>query len=149
MLETSDVQVPNIGPMDHAWDLLGEWQAEFELPETEAPMHGTVMLRSWTDAELQLDPVEAAIAGIPSSVSLERASEIHLTDAGGGALQWVLRPPRRISSLQATMWPGSFTCSCMTPTMTGAAVSRARNAGARLLSTEVSSRRRVGSRGSA
>ena len=84
------VQVPNIGPMDHAWDLLGEWQAEFELPETEAPMHGKVMFRSWTDAELQLDPVEAAIAGIPSSVPLERASEIHLTDAGGGALQWVL-----------------------------------------------------------
>ena len=51
------VQVPNIGPMDHAWDLLGEWQAEFELPETEAPMHGKVMFRSWTDAELQLDPV--------------------------------------------------------------------------------------------
>ena len=24
------VLVPNIGPMDHAWDLLGEWQAEFE-----------------------------------------------------------------------------------------------------------------------
>jgi len=62
--------------MDHAWDLLGEWQAEFELPETEAPMHGKVMFRSWTDAELQLDPVEAAIAGIPSSVPMERAREI-------------------------------------------------------------------------
>jgi hypothetical protein len=46
------VQVPNIGPMDHAWDLLGEWQAEFELPETESPVHGKVTFRSWTDAEL-------------------------------------------------------------------------------------------------
>ena len=60
------VQVPNIGPMDHAWDLLGEWQAEFELPETESPVHGKVTFRSWTDAELMLDPIEAAIAGIPS-----------------------------------------------------------------------------------
>ena len=102
------VQVPNIGPMDHAWDLLGEWQAEFELPEAESPVHGKVMFRSWTDAELQLDPVEAAIAGIPSSVPLERASEIHLTDAGGGALQWVLHAPSTNWSLQATLWPGSL-----------------------------------------
>ena len=102
------VQVPNIGPMDHAWDLLGEWQAEFELPETESPVHGKVTFRSWTDAELMLDPIEAAIAGIPSSVPLERASEIHLTDAGGGALQWVLHAPSTNWSLQATMWPGSL-----------------------------------------
>ena len=100
------VQVPNIGPMDHAWDLLGEWQAEFELPETESPVHGKVTFRSWTDAELMLDPVEAAIAGIPAQVPLERASEIHLTDAGGGALQWVLHAPSTNWSLQATMWPG-------------------------------------------
>ena len=102
------VQVPNIGPMDHAWDLLGEWQTEFELPETESPVHGKVTFRSWTDAELMLDPVEEAIAGIPSSVPLERASEIHLTDAGGGALQWVLHAPSTNWSLQATMWPGSL-----------------------------------------
>src|SRR5919109_3348971 len=25
------VQVPNIGPMDHAWDLLGEWQGGVEV----------------------------------------------------------------------------------------------------------------------
>ncbi len=102
------VQVPNIGPMDHAWDLLGEWQAEFELPETESPVHGKVTFRSWTDAELMLDPIEAAIAGIPATVPLERASEIHLTDAGGGALQWVLHAPSTNWSLQATMWPGSL-----------------------------------------
>ena len=71
-------------------------------------MHGKVTFRSWTDAELQLDPIEAAIAGIPSSVPLERASEIHLTDAGGGALQWVLHAPSTNWSLQATLWPGSL-----------------------------------------
>ena len=102
------IRVPDIGLMDHAWDLLGEWQAEFELPDADSPVRGKVTFRSWTDAELQLDPVEAAIAGIPSNVSLERASEVHLTDAGGGALQWVLHAPSTNWSLQATMWPGSL-----------------------------------------
>ena len=50
----------------------------------------------------------SAIAGLPSSVPLERASEIHLTDAGGGALQWVLHAPSTNWSLQATLWPGSL-----------------------------------------
>jgi len=87
------VVVPNIGPMDHAWDVLGEWQAELELPEGEAPVRGKVMFRSWTNAELVLDARAAAVAGIPPSVALERTSDIHRTDAGGGALQWVLRAP--------------------------------------------------------
>ena len=78
------VQVPNIGPMDHAWDLLGEWQAEFELPETEDPVHGKVMFRSWTDAELQLDPVEAAIAGH----SFERAARAGERGAPDGCRRW-------------------------------------------------------------
>lgn len=102
------VQVPDIGPMDHAWDLLGEWEAEIERQEGEVPVHGTVTFNSWTDAELQWDPIEAAIAGIPATVELERASEIHLTDAGGGALQWVLHAPSCNWSLQATLWPGSL-----------------------------------------
>ena len=42
------VVVPNIGPMDHAWDVLGEWQAELELPEGETPVRGKVTFRSWT-----------------------------------------------------------------------------------------------------
>ena len=50
----------------------------------------------------------AAIAVIPSSVPLERASDVHLTDAGGGALQWVLHAPSTNWSLQATLWPGSL-----------------------------------------
>jgi hypothetical protein len=41
-------------------------------------------------------------------VPLERASEVHLTDAGGGALQWVLHAPSTNWSLQATLWPGSL-----------------------------------------
>jgi hypothetical protein len=48
------------------------------------------------------------LAGVPVRVPLERASAVHLTDAGGGALQWVLHAPSTNWSLQATMWPGSL-----------------------------------------
>jgi hypothetical protein len=102
------VQVPDIGPMDHAWDLLGEWRTELDLPNGEDTLHGTVTFRTWANAELAFDPLEAALAGLPASVPLERASDIHLTDAGGGALQWVLVAPSCNWSLQATMWPGSL-----------------------------------------
>ena len=102
------INIPDIGLMDHAWDLLGEWQAELELPDGEAPVQGKVTFRSWTEAELQLDPIQAALAGIPPTVPLERASDVHLTDAGGGALQWVLHAPSTNWSLQATLWPGSL-----------------------------------------
>ena len=102
------VLVPNIGPMDHAWDLLGEWNAELELPDGEPPVHGKVRFDSWVTAELELDPVAAALAGVPPTVTLERASDVHLTDAGGGALQWVLEAPDQNWSLQATLWPGSL-----------------------------------------
>ena len=108
MLRHPTVEVPGIGLMDHAWDLMGEWETEFELPDGQAPVHGTMRFESWTEASLELDPLEAVLAGVPSQVSLERASAVHLTDAGGGALQWVLHAPGCNWSLQATMWPGSL-----------------------------------------
>jgi hypothetical protein len=94
--------------MDHAWDLLGEWVAEVESPESDTPLRGKVTFRSWTEAELDFDEVEALLMGIPAHLPLERASEIYQTDAGGGALQWVLLAPTCNWSLQATLWPGSL-----------------------------------------
>ncbi len=108
MIRHPTVVVPNIGPMDHAWDLLGEWRAEIELSDDEPAIRGKVTFQSWTDAELELDPADAALAGLPARVPLERASKVHLTDAGGGALQWVLHAPTCDWSLQATLWPGSL-----------------------------------------
>ena len=87
------VQIPGVGPMDHAWDVLGEWTTEVESPEGDPPVHGKVIFNSWGEAELELDPLEAAIAGLPARLPLERASAIYRTDAGGGALQWVLWAP--------------------------------------------------------
>ena len=48
-----------------------------------------------------------AAAGLPERVVLERASRVHLTDAGGGALQWVYVATDDDWTLQATLWPGS------------------------------------------
>ena len=108
MAKHPTVEIPDIGLMDHAWDVLGEWQAEIEGQEGESAVHGKVHFMSWGEAEIELDPIEAALAGMPATVPLERASEVHLTDAGGGALQWVLHAPSLNWSLQATLWPGSL-----------------------------------------
>jgi hypothetical protein len=103
------VVVPDVGAMDHAWDLLGEWEAEVHSPDGDPPpVRGKVTFNSWSEAELQLDPIDAVIAGLPPVLPLERASAVFKTDAGGGALQWVLVAPTTNWSLQATMWPGSL-----------------------------------------
>ena len=102
------VDVPNIGPMDHAWDILGEWDIEFEVPFTDDSVPGTIRFRSWMEADLELEPWSAAAAGLPEHATLERASRVHLTDAGGGALQWVLISGEDRWTIQATLWPGAL-----------------------------------------
>jgi hypothetical protein len=102
------VDVPNIGPMDHAWDVLGEWHVEFAPGGEDDAIPGVLTVDSWMEASLELEPWGAAAAGLPECVSLERASRVHLTDAGGGALQWVFVAPTDGWSVQATMWPGSL-----------------------------------------
>ncbi len=102
------VEIPNIGPMDHAWDVLGEWNVDLEIPFHEHPVSGVLQIHSWMEAELELEPWGAASSGLPEKVTLERASRVHLTDAGGGALQWVLMAHEDRWTLQATMWPGQL-----------------------------------------
>ena len=102
------IDVPNIGPMDHAWDLLGEWHLEIEHPELTSPIEGMLVFPSWTEAEIRFDPLDAATGNLPPQILLERASRIHLTDAGGGALQWVLLAPAEGLLAQVTLWPGSI-----------------------------------------
>lgn len=102
------VEIPNIGPMDHAWDLLGEWLVEVEHPDLPDGLTGRLTFASWTEGELEFDPFDATMASLPTPVHLERASRVHLTDAGGGALQWVLLAPAVAWLAQATLWPGSL-----------------------------------------
>ena len=102
------VEVPNIGPMDHAWDVLGDWTVDFEIPFHSDAVSGVLNVRSWMEADLELDPWGAAAAGLPERVVLERASRVHLTDAGGGALQWVYISGEDRWTIQATLWPGAL-----------------------------------------
>lgn len=102
------VDIPNVGPMDHAWDVLGDWNVEFEIPRHDEAIPGRLNVLSWKEAELEFEPWSAAAAGLPERVVLERASRVHLTDAGGGALQWVYVATDDDWTLQATLWPGSL-----------------------------------------
>ncbi len=102
------VEVPNIGSMDHAWDILGDWTVDFEVPFHTDPVAGRLHVRSWMEASLELDPWGAATAALPEMVVLERASRVHLTDAGGGALQWVYLCAEDRWTIQATLWPGAL-----------------------------------------
>ena len=73
------VEVPNIGSMDHAWDVLGDWTVDFEVPFHTDAVYGVLSVRSWMEAELELDPWGAAAAGLPEKVVLERASRVPRT----------------------------------------------------------------------
>jgi len=100
--------IPNIGPMDHAWDLLGEWRVAMEGADGGATRKARLLCWSWDTMELELEPADAAIEGVPRWIELRRTSRVHRTDAGGGALQWVLMAPRCSWTVQATMWPGEL-----------------------------------------
>ena len=102
------VDIPNIGPMDHAWDILGDWTVDVEIPFHDEAVPALLQIRSWKEAELEIEPWSAAAVGLPERVTLERASRVHLTDAGGGALQWVLFSAEDRWTIQATMWPGAL-----------------------------------------
>ncbi|MDX2193293.1 MAG: hypothetical protein NW201_08055 [Gemmatimonadales bacterium] len=108
MAKHPTVVVPNIGPMDHAWDLLGEWHAEFEPAEGDKVLKATIVFEDWASGRADLDPGEARDAGLPLTIGLERTSDVHLTEAGGGALQWALSSPHVEWTVQAILWPGAL-----------------------------------------
>lgn len=102
------VPIPNLGSMDHAWDVLGDWVVEIELPERELPVTGALAVTSWDSAELVIDEALAVEAGLPARTRLQRASDVHQTDAGGGALQWVFVVPSERWTLETVLWPGAM-----------------------------------------
>lgn len=102
------VAVPDVGPMDHAWDALGEWKVELELAERGRKVRGELVLSEWGVGELRLDAAEATRAGLPPSVSLSRAGEVERTDAGGGALSWMMHAPAVNWELRTVLWPGDL-----------------------------------------
>jgi len=102
------LEIPNIGQMDHAWDTLGDWDVDLEIPFHDERISGRLLVSNWQEASLELDPWGSAAVGLPEQVTLERVSRVHLTDAGGGALQWVYLSTEDRWTVQATLWPGSL-----------------------------------------
>jgi len=102
------VAVPDVGPMDHAWDALGEWTVELEPAARGGKVRGELVLSEWGVGELRLDAADATRAGLPASVSLSRSSEVERTDAGGGALAWMMHAPAVNWALRTIFWPGDL-----------------------------------------
>ena len=102
------VTIPDVGRMDHAWDILGPWEVDLELLERNDRVPGELAFNSWDEAELRLDEERASVMGVPSVVRLERDSEIERTDAGGGALEWMMEASGAPWSLRCVMWPGDL-----------------------------------------
>ena len=102
------VTIPDVGRMDHAWDILGPWEVDLELLERNDRVPGELAFNSWDEAELRLDEERASVMGVPSVVRLERDSEIERTDAGGGALEWMMEASDAPWSLRCVMWPGDL-----------------------------------------
>lgn len=102
------VAVPDVGPMDHAWDALGEWKVELEQAERGRKVRGELVLSEWDVGELRLDAADATRIGLPPSVSLSRSSEVERTDAGGGALAWMMHAPALNWELRTIFWPGDL-----------------------------------------
>lgn len=102
------VTIPDVGSMDHAWDVLGPWDVDLELLERNDRVPGELAFNSWDEAELRLDETLASAAGVPSLVRLERDSEIERTDAGGGALEWMMGAAEAPWALRCVLWPGDL-----------------------------------------
>jgi hypothetical protein len=102
------VSIPDVGSMDHAWDILGPWEVDLELLERNDRVPGELAFNSWDEAELRLDAARASVLGVPAVLRLERDSEIERTDAGGGALEWMMEASEAPWSLRCVLWPGDL-----------------------------------------
>lgn len=102
------VTVPDIGTVDHAWDILGEWEAELELLTASRRIRGRLAFASWDRAELALVADEAASAGVPAQVTLARETAVERSEAGGGAFQWFMSARDAEWAVQCVLWPGEL-----------------------------------------
>lgn len=100
------ITVPDIGPVDHAWDLLGEWEAELELLAGSQRVPGHLAFRSWDLADLVLAPEAAATAGVPARVQLARETTVERSEAGGGAFEWFMSARDAEWAVKCVLWPG-------------------------------------------
>jgi len=102
------VSVPDVGSMDHAWDVLGPWEVDLELLERNDRVPGELAFNSWDEAELRLDEERASVMGVPAIVRLERDSEGvgRLVRAAAGRLR------RRLPAAVRAESPGKGHVQC-------------------------------------
>jgi hypothetical protein len=102
------VTVPDIGAVDHAWDILGDWEVELELLAGSERIRGHLAFQSWDVAQLALVADDAARAGVPSQVRLARETTVERSQAGGGAFEWFMSAKDAEWAVQCVLWPGKL-----------------------------------------
>lgn len=102
------VEIPDIGPIDHAWDLLGCWRVTLTPTYAVVPVSGTLTLDSWEGGELEFDDGLATALGWPSQLRLSRDGDVTWSDAGGGAIAFTLRSADASGCWSVTAWPGEL-----------------------------------------
>ena len=102
------IRIPDIGDVDHAWDILGPWDAQLELLDGNERVQGELAFVSWDEAELRLDFERATARGLPPRLRFSRETEIERSDAGGGALEWVMAAAEAPWALQVVLWSGDL-----------------------------------------
>ncbi len=106
------IAIPDVGPMDHAWDLLGDWQAV--LAPADRPDEWPVRLQvpSWEAIALERTAADGPDGHAASLLLLERISRIRRVPDGGGALAWACAAEDAPEVWAVTAWPGELRLAC-------------------------------------
>lgn len=102
------ITIPNIGTVDHAWDILGEWEVELELLSRSERVRGLLAFRSWDAASLAFLPGDATRVGVPATVELARETVVERSEAGGGAYEWFMSGREAEWAVRCVLWPGAL-----------------------------------------
>ncbi len=114
MVKHPTVRVPDLGPMDHAWDVMGEWRGHLTSAQLESAT-ATLAFTSWETAVLGLGGAAAEETGWPPRVRLTRTTPIRRSDAGGGALAWECVSGDAPGHWLLTLWPGELQIAVVHP----------------------------------
>lgn len=109
------IAVPNVGLLDHAWDLLGDWSIVLEPADGGAAVAARLTVSSWETVTLDCRIGAGAMLGWPDRIRLARVTPIRRTEAGGGALEWELASGDADGRWLVTGWPGDLQIAVCTP----------------------------------
>jgi len=99
------IVVPDVGEVDHAWDLLGPWRVIVLRDGAQEPIHGALAWASWECGTLEIPGNGSDRPALREL--LTRVSSVQRAAAGGGALTFLVEGPQ-LGPLIATLWPGDL-----------------------------------------